>query len=130
MWKIMNLDVLNYIAPRDLKIGQTYLMYSTGDNFCRSRRIFRFKRHHVGMYFIVNIKDTYNVTEYHLPQYNRKKDLMFDFTGYKFYDFSEIYNLNTIVPSLSSLAFYQLSTAELEYANHNLCFNRRISSPR
>ena len=126
MWKIMNLDILNDIAPRDMKIGQMYLMYSTG----RSRRIFRLKRHHVGMYFIINIKDTYNVTEYHLPQYNRKKDLMFDFTGYKFYDFSEIYNLNTIVPSLSSLAFYQLSTAELEYANHNLCFNRRISSPR
>lgn len=103
-----------------------YLMYSTG----RSRRILRLKRHHLGMYFIVNIKDTYNVTEYHMPQYNRIKDLMFDFTGYKFYDFSEIYNLNTIAPSLSSLAFYQLSTAELEYANHNLCFNRRISSPR
>lgn len=126
MWKTLKLDTLNHIEPRNLKIGPMYLMYSTG----RSRRIIRVKRHHLGMYFIVNIKDTYNVTEYHMPQYNRIKDLMFDFTSYKFYDYSDIYNLNRIAPSLSSLAFYQLSTAELEYANYNLCFNRRISSCR
>jgi len=82
------------------------------------------------MHYIVNIKDTYNVTGYHLPQYDRMKNLLFDFTEYMFYEYSDIYKLNTAIPSLSSLAFYQLSTSELEQVGENLCFMRRISSRR
>ena len=130
MWKTINLEKFDSILPYNLKDEHIYLMYSVGVYCCKSRRIIKVKKHHHGMYYIVNIKDTYNVTAYHLPQYDRMKNLLFDFTKYVFYEYSDIYKLSTTTPSLSSLAFYQLSTSELEQVGNNLHFMRRISSCR
>jgi hypothetical protein len=122
MWKTINLDRFTPVAPHDMKSGSRYIMYANCNYWSKSRRLITFRKDDFGMYYIIDVDDVHYVIDY-TPQL-KIKNLMFDLTGYIFYNHSDIYKFGFFMPSLSSLAFYQLSTAELQEINHNLCLRR------
>ena len=129
-WKIVDLTNFNTVPLTELKSGKKYIMYGYREFWPKSRWIVIFERlHEGGQHVQIDVLDvkfqdgSQNDTARYLGE-----DQLFSVTPFVFYDYDDIFKMKTImetgrkeqhrIPSLASMAQYQLPTGLIPTAKH------------